>query len=193
MSNQQDGKDNKDKTRVYEYAKSLNMSSKEIITILKRLNLPVNNHMSVMENAMVQKVEGFFRDIKANAAAKRAQESSGATVSAASQTAGKPQSQPANKNISQDRQGPMNSIKTNTQPNQTQTTPTQPSQSQPSPAQQEQRPAAQSQQGSTNNRPAQGGGNRPSGGYQGNRPNGQGGQGGNRPSGGYQGNRPAGS
>ena len=70
--------DNKDKLRVYEYAKSLNMSSKEIITILKRLDLPVNNHMSVMENEMVSKVEGFFRNIKENAAAKRAQESSGA-------------------------------------------------------------------------------------------------------------------
>ncbi|PZD93364.1 translation initiation factor IF-2 [Paenibacillus sambharensis] len=64
--------DNKDKLRVYEYAKSINMSSKEIITILKRLNLPVNNHMSVMENEMVSKVEGFFRDIKENAAARRA-------------------------------------------------------------------------------------------------------------------------
>lgn len=63
--------DNKDKLRVYEYAKSINMSSKEIITILKRLNIPVNNHMSVMENDAVNKVEGFFRDIKANAAAKR--------------------------------------------------------------------------------------------------------------------------
>jgi len=83
LSNKQDSKDNKDKLRVYEYAKSLNMSSKEIITILKRLNLPVNNHMSVMENEMVHKVEGFFRDIKANAAAKRAQESNGAAVSAA--------------------------------------------------------------------------------------------------------------
>jgi translation initiation factor IF-2 len=64
--------DNKDKLRVYEYAKSLNMSSKEIITILKRLNIPVNNHMSVMENDAVSNVEKFFRDIKANAAAKRA-------------------------------------------------------------------------------------------------------------------------
>jgi len=63
--------ENKDKLRVYEYAKSLNMSSKEVITILKRLNIPVNNHMSVMENEMVKAVEGFFRDIKANAAAKR--------------------------------------------------------------------------------------------------------------------------
>jgi translation initiation factor IF-2 len=56
------------KLRVYEYAKSLNMSSKEIITILKRMNMPVNNHMSIMENEMVEKVEQFFRDIKAGAA-----------------------------------------------------------------------------------------------------------------------------
>ncbi|MEX1031040.1 MAG: translation initiation factor IF-2 [Paenibacillaceae bacterium] len=67
MTNQEN-----EKTRVYEYAKSLNMSSKEIITILKRLDIPVNNHMSVMENDTVQAVEKFFRDIKANAAAKRA-------------------------------------------------------------------------------------------------------------------------
>ncbi|GIP07840.1 translation initiation factor IF-2 [Paenibacillus macerans] len=60
-----------DKLRVYEYAKSLNMSSKEIITILKRLNIPVNNHMSVMENDAVTRVEQFFKDIKTNAAAKR--------------------------------------------------------------------------------------------------------------------------
>ncbi|WP_289355043.1 translation initiation factor IF-2 [Paenibacillus sp. S-12] len=61
----------KDKTRVYEYAKSLNMSSKEIITILKRLNIPVNNHMSVMENDAVGKVESYMRTIKENAQAKR--------------------------------------------------------------------------------------------------------------------------
>jgi translation initiation factor IF-2 len=61
-----------DKLRVYEYAKSLNMSSKEIITILKRLDIPVNNHMSVMEQETVGAVEKFFRDIKANAAAKKA-------------------------------------------------------------------------------------------------------------------------
>lgn len=56
---------------MYEYAKSINMSSKEIITILKRLDIPVNNHMSVMENEVISKVENFFKDIKSNAAAKR--------------------------------------------------------------------------------------------------------------------------
>lgn len=94
MSNNKISKDMKDKLRVYEYAKSLNMSSKEIITILKRLNLPVNNHMSVMEPDMVQRVEGFFRDIKANAVAKRAQEA---------------------KPTNQERQGPMKSINMTTQ------------------------------------------------------------------------------
>jgi translation initiation factor IF-2 len=70
----QENKENKEKLRVYEYAKSQNMSSKEILTILKRLGLQVNNHMSVMEDHMVEKVEGFFRSIKENAAAKRQQE-----------------------------------------------------------------------------------------------------------------------
>lgn len=84
--NKQESKDNKDKLRVYEYAKSLNMSSKEIITILKRLNIPVNNHMSVMENNAVNHVEQFFRDIKANAAAKRAASESVASKPAQTQS-----------------------------------------------------------------------------------------------------------
>lgn len=74
MSDNKQAKESKEKLRVYQYAKSLNMSSKEIITILKKLDLPVNNHMSVMETNMVEKVEGFFKNIKSNAAAKRMQE-----------------------------------------------------------------------------------------------------------------------
>ena len=81
MSNQE-----KEKLRVYEYAKSLNMSSKEIITILKRLNIPVNNHMSVMESDAIERVEQFFRDIKANAAAKRAAMEAGASAGTISGT-----------------------------------------------------------------------------------------------------------
>lgn len=182
MSNKQDSKDNKDKLRVYEYAKSLNMSSKEIITILKRLNLPVNNHMSVMENEMVSKVEGFFRDIKANAAAKRAQESGGTAVQTATAQSNRPKE--ASKPTTQDRQGTMNSINT--------------TKTQPTEQQREQR----QQQGGQGSRPSgqgqgQGGQSRPSGQGQGGRPSGQGqgpGGGQGRPSGGqgYQGNRPSG-
>lgn len=81
--------ENKDKLRVYEYAKSINMSSKEIITILKRLNIPVNNHMSVMENEVISKVENFFKDIKSNAAAKRNSSEQGAkAVKSPAQTSG---------------------------------------------------------------------------------------------------------
>ena len=68
----QDTKETKDKLRVYEYAKQLSMSSKEIITILKRMNVPVNNHMSVMEDHMIEAVERFFQQVKEKAAARMA-------------------------------------------------------------------------------------------------------------------------
>lgn len=190
----QDNKDNKDKLRVYEYAKSLDMSSKEIITILKRLDLPVNNHMSVMENEMVSKVEGFFRNIKANAAAKRAQESGGTAApqkSARPENERKPQQpqaeqqrpesqevqriqsqdsqQQPTKNLIKNRQGNMNTTKPRTQNNQGQ-----PRTGNQSSSNNQQRSGGQQGQG--------GGGRGP-----GQRPAGQGsGQGGNR-SGGAQG------
>lgn len=55
------------KIRVYEYAKQMNMSSKEVLTILKRMDIDVNNHMSVMSDDMVKQVEKFFKDIKQGA------------------------------------------------------------------------------------------------------------------------------
>ena len=90
--NKEEIKDNKDKLRVYEYAKSLSMSSKEIITILKRLDIAVNNHMSVMETNAVEGVEKFFRDTKANAAAKRAASETAAKAASAASDAPRPQS-----------------------------------------------------------------------------------------------------
>ncbi|MBX6394903.1 MAG: translation initiation factor IF-2, partial [Alicyclobacillaceae bacterium] len=62
------------KLRVYEYAKQMNMSSKEIITILKRLGVSVNNHMSVMDQEMIDKVEQFFADVKERASRKSEQQ-----------------------------------------------------------------------------------------------------------------------
>ncbi|MCF2937050.1 translation initiation factor IF-2 [Paenibacillus alkaliterrae] len=157
------------------------MSSKEIITILKRLDLPVNNHMSVMENEMVSKVEGFFRNIKQNAAAKRAQDSTSVAVSSTQPTASRPQSQQPpqqtgrdNKNSNQDRQGPMNSINTKTQTNQ-------PQSETRAAGNQNSRPSHQS----SNNRPSQGNSNSA-------RPNqGQGGQGNRQGQTGSSPNRPA--
>ncbi|GGE25145.1 translation initiation factor IF-2 [Marinithermofilum abyssi] len=55
------------KVRVYEYAKQMNMTSKEVLTILKRMGINVNNHMSVMDEDMVKKVEAFLKDVKEGA------------------------------------------------------------------------------------------------------------------------------
>jgi translation initiation factor IF-2 len=64
------------KMRVYEYARKMNMSSKEVLTILKRMNMEVNNHMSVMNDEMIEKVEQFFRDIKKGAEATKKEKES---------------------------------------------------------------------------------------------------------------------
>ncbi|NOU76430.1 translation initiation factor IF-2 [Paenibacillus sp. LMG 31458] len=198
MTNKQD---NKDKTRVYEYAKQLNMSSKEIITILKRLNIPVNNHMSVMENDAVSSVEKFFRDIKANAAAKRAATDGGNVSSSttnqnpamqAPAQENKGAATPASKPVASE---PTNSTTTNgavTAP-QGQSTPN--TASRPAQSGRDQRPSGQgsSQGGQRPNSQGQGGQRT---GYQGSNPGGQ------RPSGqgssqggqrtGYQGSNPGG-
>ncbi|MFC4598985.1 translation initiation factor IF-2 [Cohnella hongkongensis] len=159
----QDQTDNKDKLRVYEYAKQLNMSSKEVITILKRMNMPVNNHMSVMEDGMTNAVEKFFRDVKANAAAKMAQAS--AKPAAAPERERRPQAvgQAASGAQQQSRPAPQQA---------------------PSSAAPESAPAASA--GASSTQPAsrpQGQGGRPQGGGQG----GSGGRDGNRPQGGGQG------
>jgi translation initiation factor IF-2 len=50
--------------RVYEYAKQHDLTSKELITILGKLNIQVANHMSVMDEEMIAKVERYFADMK---------------------------------------------------------------------------------------------------------------------------------
>ncbi|PWU68831.1 translation initiation factor IF-2 [Gracilibacillus dipsosauri] len=49
------------KIRVYEYAKEINKTSKEVITKLKELNLPVSNHMSTITDEMKEKLEQSFK------------------------------------------------------------------------------------------------------------------------------------
>ncbi|WP_139488943.1 translation initiation factor IF-2 [Brevibacillus dissolubilis] len=55
------------KTRVYEYAKTHNMSSKEILNLLKRINIEVANHMSIMEPETIEKLEQHLAKLKSNA------------------------------------------------------------------------------------------------------------------------------
>ncbi|WNC12501.1 translation initiation factor IF-2 [Brevibacillus brevis] len=52
------------KTRVYEYAKQHNMSSKEILNLLKRLNIEVANHMSIMEEGTIKKIEDHMAKLR---------------------------------------------------------------------------------------------------------------------------------
>ena len=52
------------KLRIYEYAKQVSMSSKEIIEILKRLNKNVGNHMSIVEESDIRDIENYIRQLK---------------------------------------------------------------------------------------------------------------------------------
>ncbi|MDW2876901.1 MULTISPECIES: translation initiation factor IF-2 [Bacillaceae] len=48
------------KMRVYEYAKKFNISSKDVITKLKDMNVEVSNHMTTIENDAVKKLDEIF-------------------------------------------------------------------------------------------------------------------------------------
>jgi len=52
------------KIRVYEYAKKLNLSSKELISVLKKVNVEVANHMSTLEEEAIKKVEQHLKTLK---------------------------------------------------------------------------------------------------------------------------------
>ncbi|WP_232463548.1 translation initiation factor IF-2 [Tumebacillus avium] len=167
------------------------MSSKEIITILNRVNVPVNNHMSVMDQEMISKVEQHFKDVKAKAEPQKGDQSSKQNGERRNQgymanenskgnpSTQSPQAKPENDkdydNLVDDRVA--------SQPR-NERIPKKPIPNKPAGA----KPATGGTTGG--NRPSTtGGGNRP-GGQGGNRPGGQGG--GNRPGGQGGGNRPGG-
>ncbi|AMA72707.1 MULTISPECIES: translation initiation factor IF-2 [Aneurinibacillus] len=55
------------KLRVYEYAKQLDISSKQLINLLHKLDISVNNHMSTLEDSIVQKVKQHLKQVKERA------------------------------------------------------------------------------------------------------------------------------
>lgn len=59
------------KIRVYEYAKQINKTSKEVINKLKELNLPVSNHMSMIDKDMQTKLNEHFQPNETKAGANR--------------------------------------------------------------------------------------------------------------------------
>ncbi|AIE59693.1 translation initiation factor IF-2 [Bacillus methanolicus] len=48
------------KTRVYEYAKKHNISSKDVISKLKDMNIDVKNHMATLEEETIKKLDGVY-------------------------------------------------------------------------------------------------------------------------------------
>lgn len=48
------------KTRVYEYAKKHNISSKDVISKLKDMNIEVSNHMATIEDAEIVKLDAIY-------------------------------------------------------------------------------------------------------------------------------------
>jgi translation initiation factor IF-2 len=52
------------KIRVYEYAKKIGLSSKELINLLGKLQVSVNNHMSTLDEGTMKKVEDHLNQIK---------------------------------------------------------------------------------------------------------------------------------
>ncbi|PRS77280.1 translation initiation factor IF-2 [Bacillus sp. LNXM65] len=53
------------KVRVYEYAKAIDVSSKDIIAALKNMNVEVNNHMATLEDDTVKKLDAIYKKAKA--------------------------------------------------------------------------------------------------------------------------------
>ncbi|MGW6166803.1 translation initiation factor IF-2 N-terminal domain-containing protein, partial [Bacillus altitudinis] len=49
------------KVRVYEYAKAIDVSSKDIIAALKDMNVEVNNHMATLEDDTVKKLDAIYK------------------------------------------------------------------------------------------------------------------------------------
>lgn len=164
------------------------MSSKEIITILNRVNVPVTNHMSVMDQEMINKVEQHFKDVKAKAVPQKGDTSSKQNGERRNQgymanenSKGTPSQQsPQAKSENDKDYDNIVDDRVASQPR-NERIPKKPIPNKPAGA----KPSTGGQ--SAGNRPSNTGGNRP-GGQGGNRP---GGQGGNRP-GGQGGNRPGG-
>ncbi|WP_276692241.1 translation initiation factor IF-2 N-terminal domain-containing protein [Exiguobacterium chiriqhucha] len=57
--------------RVYEFAKEQNVTSKQVITQLEKMNKPVKNHMAVLDEESVKQLDRVFNPEKYRAADKQ--------------------------------------------------------------------------------------------------------------------------
>lgn len=97
------------KLRVYEYAKQKNVSSKDVITKLKEMNIEVSNHMATLDDDTIQKLNGTNKSEAAkkpaasqgtNSAPKKPANNQGSAQSGtkSSNSAQKPAKKPFNNN-----------------------------------------------------------------------------------------------
>lgn len=63
------------KTRVYEYAKKHNLSSKDLIIKLKEMNIEVSNHMTTIEEDTIKKLDAIYQKKEANQPAQKPEQS----------------------------------------------------------------------------------------------------------------------
>ncbi|TCS82984.1 translation initiation factor IF-2 [Tepidibacillus fermentans] len=89
------------KIRVYEYAKEHQMQSKELIQILKKLNIPISNHMSVLDDEMIQKIEEYLRKLRQGLDPVNHKEQKQQQKPNGMNKRQKPQSKPSKKNVQQ--------------------------------------------------------------------------------------------
>ncbi|WP_404331510.1 translation initiation factor IF-2 [Mesobacillus maritimus] len=171
------------KTRVYEYAKKHNVSSKDVITKLKEMNIEVSNHMTAIETDTVRRLDAIYnKTIDKQPQSQQSNQQQNQRPSGQGQQQ-RPSGQGQQRPSGQGQQRPSG---------QGQQRPSGQGQQRPS-GQGQQRPSGQGQQrpsGQGQQRPSGQGQQRPSGqGQGGQKRPGQGGQGQQRPAGQGQGNK----
>ncbi|WLR53396.1 translation initiation factor IF-2 [Mesobacillus subterraneus] len=92
------------KTRVYEYAKKHNLSSKDVIIKLKEMNIEVSNHMTAMEDDTVKKLDTVFIKKEEKPQQQNQQKASQGQKQSQNRNQGQKPNQGQNRNQSQNQQ-----------------------------------------------------------------------------------------
>ncbi|MCM3572731.1 translation initiation factor IF-2 [Mesobacillus subterraneus] len=92
------------KTRVYEYAKKHNLSSKDVIIKLKEMNIEVSNHMTAMEDDTVKKLDAVYNKKEDKQQQQSQQKASQGQKQAQNRNQGQKPNQGQNRNQSQNQQ-----------------------------------------------------------------------------------------
>ncbi|MEH7882730.1 translation initiation factor IF-2 [Bacillus sp. JJ1609] len=103
------------KTRVYEYAKKHNLSSKDVIIKLKEMNIEVSNHMTAMEDETVRRLDAIYntKEEKQPTQAKPQQQSQPKAAQVQNQGQNQNRNQNQNQNQNQNRSQGQNQQRNN--------------------------------------------------------------------------------